>query len=317
VLWFTGLQLLVLKQICKFCMTVHAGGAVAALIILSKTPFRPVPEKPWQVEKEVYVSTPLTRKLLLGAVVGLAILVAGQVLITPKTYQVRSVAGSALEPVKATNRIFSIYQGRFHFNLADVPLIGPPTAPHAMVSLFDYSCHHCRIMHGHLMEAHRTFGDQLAIVSLPMPLDEKCNYTVKRTPRAHMNACEYARLGLALWRANPTVHEQFDHWMFGPETPPPVEQARAYAYQLGGSNAVVAALKDPWIDKQLQQSMALYATNYYHVGNGSMPQIIIGTNLAAGTLAGVGDLYRILDQQLGLRATTTNSPAPRNSAVTE
>jgi len=52
-------------------------------------------------------------------------------------------------------------------------------------------------MHGHLLEAHRKFSNQLAIVSLPMPLCEKCNRTVKRSPKMHAQSCDYARLGLA------------------------------------------------------------------------------------------------------------------------
>src|SRR4029079_8972396 len=45
------------------------------------------------------------------------------------------------------SKAFQIYQGRFAFDLNEVPLIGSPTARGAIVSLFDYTCHHCRVTH--------------------------------------------------------------------------------------------------------------------------------------------------------------------------
>src|SRR5262249_34357498 len=154
-------------------------------------------------------------------------------------------------------------------------------------------CSHCRIMHGHLIEAHRKFGKNLAIASLPMPLCEKCNFTVKRSPKAHAQACEYARLGLAVWRARPKVQMQYDDWIFVPESPPARAPSRQYAGQLVGSNALELALKDPWIEEQIQRDISIYATNYFR-GLGNMPQVIVGTNVASGTFGKVEDFYRLL-----------------------
>jgi hypothetical protein len=271
-------------------MAAHGAGLIAAAMLLLSTPFRDPPEKPWQMEKQIFVPPALAKKLSLVAVAGLAVLVAGQTLHQPKTF--------AVTPVP-TNIMAQIYGGLFAFNLYDTPLIGEPEAPCAMVSLFDYTCHHCRIMHGHLMEAHRTFSNKLAIVSLPMPLNSACNPTVKRTPSAHSNACEYARIGLALWRANRKVHAQFDDWVFTPETPPPLNEARAYATLLAGKTAL--AMQDPWIDEQMARSIAIYSTNLNHLRNGNMPQIIISNKLASGTLSGVQELYRLLAENLGLK----------------
>jgi uncharacterized membrane protein len=199
------------------------------------------------------------------------------------------------------SKAFQIYQGRFAFDLNEVPLIGSPTAPQAMVSLFDYTCHHCRITHPIIMQAHQAFGDQLAIVSLPMPLDGKCNFTVNKTPKAHTNACDYARLGLAVWHANRGVHPQYDEFIFAPAEPPPLESARQYAAQLvGGPDVLNKALSDGWVNQYLKLGIDIYATNYIHVGNGSMPQIIIGTRLATGTIA-ADELRNTITQQLRIQ----------------
>ena len=61
------------------------------------------------------------------------------------------------------------------------------------------------------------------------------------------------------------------------------------------------AVEDPWITEQLQRSISIYATNYLHIHNGSMPQLMIHTNLTTGTLNGQNDLLKILEKQLGLR----------------
>lgn len=198
-------------------------------------------------------------------------------------------------------KAFEFYQGRFVLDLYEVPLIGSPTAPKAMVSLFDYTCHHCRETHPVIMETHKAFGDQLAIVSLPMPLDSKCNYTVRRTPRSHAHACEYAQLGLAVWHANRKVHQQYDDFIFTPAEPPPIESARQYAAQLvGGPANLEKALSDGWVNQYLKLGIDIYATNYIHVGNGSMPQIIVGSRLATGTIT-PDKLKATITEQLGLQ----------------
>ena len=54
-IWFTALQALAIRSFCPFCMTAHGLGVVAGLIILLNAPIRPVPERPWQQEKQIYV----------------------------------------------------------------------------------------------------------------------------------------------------------------------------------------------------------------------------------------------------------------------
>ena len=299
VVWFATLQLFVVKAICPFCMAAHASGFVAALLLFSTGPIKEPPEKPWQKEKEVYVAPKDARGLSMIALAGVAVLVLGQALYRPATFNISRVGSGSLQQTP-TNRFFEIYQGRFVFNMNEVPMIGAPAAPHAMVSLFDYTCHHCRIMHGKLKELHKTFPGQLTIVSLPMPLDSHCNYTVRVTPSAHSNACEYARLGLAVWRANRNVHEQFDDWLFAPEHPPELAAVHQHAAELVGAQSFQTALTNESVNRYLQLGIDIYATNFFFVRQGAMPQLIIGTNLLTGTIE-ADELYRRLDNQLGLR----------------
>ena len=305
VLWFAALQVFVLKHVCPYCMTVHGAGLLSAALLLWAAPFRNPPEKNWQAEKLVFIPPSLAARIIGVALLAFALFAIGQVLYRPKSFSETTVAAGTQKA-----RAFSVYDGNFQFDLNQVPLIGAPEAPHTILSLFDYTCHHCRIMHWHLMEAHRALSNQLSIVSLPMPLDNSCNYTVRQTPRAHANACEYAKLGLAVWRANRKAHHVFDDWIFTPEHPPALPVAHQFAAQLVGSNQLAQALQDPWIPLQLAQGINVYATNFFHFKNGSMPQLMVGPKLTSGTFSSVTDLYRLLNEHLGLK-----SPLPQPAAT--
>ena len=330
-LWFTALQAFVLHSFCPFCLTAHGGGALASIVLLMSAPRGRAPEKSGRKEKPVVALTVPASKLVGVACAGLAGLIAGQLLVRPKTFVMTPVAAVPSASAPATNtasspgaipppallstatpavvpaagpREFALMDGRFKFKLDEVPLWGSPSAPHVVVSLFDYTCHHCRIMHAHLLEGFRTFSNELAIVSLPMPLDSQCNPTVPRTAGPHVNACNYARLGLAVWRARPAAQAQFDDWIFTPEHPPSIQETLMYALALVGTNELALAMRDPWIETQLQQDIAVYATNYYHGRVGNMPQLIVGTNVVGGTFDNVNEFYRVLEREFGLKAPT-------------
>src|SRR4029079_11227490 len=111
---------------------------------------------------------------------------------------------------------------------------------------------HCRDMHPHLMEAHAQFSNDLAIVSLPMPLDARCNPAIKRTLSATPTACALARLGLTVWRANPQLWPKFDEFIFGSAQPPLPTVAEPFARQLVGSANFDRASTNSWVDEQIR-----------------------------------------------------------------
>jgi len=283
VLYFAALQIFVLKQVCRFCMTVHGAGLIASVLLLIQAPIRQAPEKPWQAEKQVFVPPRIAGILCLIAVAAFGLFAGGQAIHKEKSYTFRT------------------YDSRFQFDLNDVPLIGSPRNTNAIISVFDYTCHHCRIMHFHLMEAHRKLSNQLSIISLPNPLDSRCNPNVRQTPPPHRQACDYAKLGLAVWRANRKAQHQFDDWIFDPPEPPPLDKAQQYAADLVGSNQLARAMQDPWVEKTLQQGIAVYSTNYLHLKMGNMPQLIIGTNIVGGTFRDTGEMYKVFEKQLGIK----------------
>jgi hypothetical protein len=122
-----------------------------------------------------------------------------------------------------------------------------------------------------------------------MPLDAQCNSLLTRTPPPHSNACVYAKIGLAVWRAKPDALIPFDDWLFSSPTwrlqrPPPLAVVTNKAIELVGLMMFERACRDPWIDAQIRTNIDLYATSYKEFHNGNMPQFLIGTNLVTGIL---------------------------------
>jgi uncharacterized membrane protein len=340
-LWFVGLQVFVIKAFCKFCMTAHACGFAAALLCLKNIPLAADPDTPMWTTGSGKRGVPRQAvfSLVLIGLAGVAVLAVGQVLVQKQRNMVKvlPVAGAratktAALPASAkanhstpealggpsTNqpaspnarliapRLLSLYSNQFLIKLDDVPMIGSPDSPRVIVYLFDYNCPHCRALHSILVETCRQFTNQLGIVCLPMPMSTDCNPFIPANFNFGLNSCEYARLGLAVWRAKPEAQRQFDDWMFTPGEPPPVEKAWEYAAQLVGADKLAAALADPWIQQQITTDCQLHFANWQATGRPAMPQLIIGKAISLGPLNSVNHLLVLLNKYLGMNAVLTN-----------
>jgi hypothetical protein len=304
--WFVGLQVFVVGAVCVYCMSIHACGSVAALLVVLKMPMIQSRETVRLHRVGALVSRRAAVGIALAALGAVALLGLGQVWYQPATLVSRSLSGGM--------EIDSTAPGNFAAEPGDAGAIRPETAAVSRRTLrlhggaFDYTCQHCRVLHGFLGEARRTFSNELGIVSLPAPLDPACNALVPRHLPDHTNACVYARIGLAVWRADRQQLESFDHWMFTPARPPTTEAAREHAIGLVGAEAFARASQDPWIERQLEQSTRLFATNYQRSRISQLPQLVIGTNIVAGNFRRVEALYRLLSTHLSLVATPPVAP---------
>jgi len=213
-------------------------------------------------------------------------------------------------PPPVPRRLLTLHGGQFEIDLREVPLLGSPDAPHTVVSLFDYTCQHCRTLHHYLAEVLATFSNELAVVCLPVPLNTNCNPVVRRNLPAHTNACEYAQLALAVWRTNRAQFRAFDAWLFEGAAPPSPEAARERAEGLVGLEALPLALADPWIGAQIRRNGALYKKNYETTGSSRMPQLMFGSQISEGRMRGAEDLFGLLESQLGLKRSPQTTPSP-------
>jgi uncharacterized membrane protein len=336
VVWFVGLQLFALHAMCPYCMLAHGSGFLVALLLLIAAPRRS-PDQAGDSENQVFVSPRVFKNAALAALAGLAALALGQMAYQRPTFAVKTVAGAShvgqptqslvqspvatnsptgpatfvatkAEPPTRPRRLLPVYGGQFEMNLDEVPMIGASTNAHVAVSLFDYTCHHCRAMHPLLVEAQRMFSHSLAIVCLPMPLDPGCNPTMQRAHPSHTNACEYARLALTVWRANRARHAEFDAWLLEGEKPPPLADAQRKAIELVGSEPFTRACQDPWVEQQLKLDVAIYELAY-RAQQGAMPQLILGSKVAVGSFL-QQDLIKLLVENLDLKRDVQSDHGP-------
>jgi len=335
-LWFVGLQVFVIKAFCKFCMTAHACGFAAALLCLKNTPLAADPDTPMWTTGSGKRGVPRQAvfSLVLIGLAGVAVLAGGQMLFQKQrnVVKVLPVAGAratktAASPSSASTnhstpkapggpstdqpaspnarliapRTLSLYSNQFLIKFGDVPMIGSPDSPHIIVYLFDYTCSHCRAVHPILVQTCQQLTNQLGVVCLPISLSPQCNpFLPQTTSHAASGSCEYARLGLAVWRAKPEAQRQFDDWMFATVRPPPLKQAQEYAAQLVGADKLKSALADPWIQQQILTDCRLHRANWLAVDSSAMPQIIMGDAVSSGPLNSVGHLLILLNRYLGM-----------------
>jgi len=262
--WFIYIQLAVIKSVCKYCTATHILAVIGAILFLVKTPHR------------------LPRKALL-IVAGLLPFAA-------------LVAGQKFAPHKIN--VVSLYRGTLKFDLRDAPIIGSPDAKAFIVDIFDYTCPDCHAMHKHLTAARKQLNDSFSIICAPSPLDSKCNPRMRSTPPKHKDACDYARLGLAMRRISPESFHQYQDWFFNQPAIPSLELSRATADALAGKEAVHNALRDPWVATTLRKSIDIYEQNGRESKNFRIPQLIIGEAINYGPVSNTDELVRLINQYL-------------------
>ena len=329
--WFVSLQVFVIQSFCKYCLTAHACGFAAALLCLLNIPYATDPDTPMWATGSGKRGVPRSAALLLVVLGlgGVAVLAGGQLLVQ-KQRNVVKVLATLPAPVvsnapptapslpaeivpsspnarRPATHTLSLYNGEFVFQFQELPLLGSPDAPQVLVSLMDYTCIHCRQLHSILTQASQQFSNQLGIVCLPVALSPDCNpYIARANGHANTNACAFAHLGLAVWRAKPSVHREFDDWMMTGPKPPSYEQARQRAVQLVGAEKLAAALADPWITQQILTDSKLYRANWLAADNSALPQIVLGNAVSSGPINSLEHLQILLRQYLNLELVTTN-----------
>lgn len=177
-----------------------------------------------------------------------------------------------------------------------LPLLGSPRAEHLLVELLDYTCHHCRNLSPMLEGVLQRYGDQVAIVVRPVALSNRCNAHVKQTHRDHVDACEYAKLSLAVWRVKPAVFPEFHRWLMESEEIPSVQSAKNHALRLAGIEVLTREISSTAVREMLDRNNR----SQYREKKG-LPILLT----PAGTFSGVPEnkeaLFDIFEQHLGLR----------------
>ena len=326
--WFVGVQAVAIKAFCPYCCTAHGLASLAALIFLSQA---------GRISSRLSVR--LNFGAGIGVALGLvAVIAAGQIILPKKQAaplivdlgQAQTNAPiseakpapkptppSAVEPKPTAPAVatvipeapstpkaepFLVPRSTLSLDAARLPLLGPANAPYRIGCLFDYTCHHCRQLHGFIRTAIDKFDGQLSCLMIPMPLDANCNAKFKRTHRDHVDACKYAKICLAVQQIAPAKYEQFDRWLFtNHKTTKPLAKVREHAAELVGAAALNKAVASATVQQQLQQNIRVYELNSKNGNNSSMPQTIIKDQVMFGPPPSDAKLQSILKKTLGLK----------------
>lgn len=300
-IWFVALQLVKLDAVCIWCMAAHACGFVLGVWINIVAPVR-------SFHPPMKLNAALAAGLL-----GVAVLVTGQVLSEEQTVKKTWVAGQPdIDEGAGEERTLTLLGGRIRgLKPSDYPLVGSPNAEHVAVYIFDYTCPHCHEQHDNLVKARERYGNELAIIPMVMPLDGDCNPEVSETQERHATACELAKLSLAVYRADGAKFAQFHEWMFGADEPRPVDEARQQAIDLVGQDALVAAEADPWIDQEIKKHIALYGIVSQMAQHRAIPMIVVRAMIVAGQPGSPEELFRILEsEEAGIVPPADAEPLP-------
>lgn len=276
-LWFGFLQYAVLRHWCRFCLATHSSAVVASACLfhlaIRNSRKAAVLNRDEGLSKEIRVGLGMS---LLGFVV----LLGGQLVARKHSY---GLAAMTTQTGRSPRQL-DLFNGRFALNPDDLPQVGSNSAPTFAVCLFDYTCVHCRRLHPLLKDAAAHSKGQLSIITLPAPLDSDCNPLIPATQPANFGACDYARLGLAVWRTRPNAFREFDDWLLGSGELPSPDQARAKAEALVGRDALEEALRGSWVRDQLKWDVQLYMASSAAIRNARLPQLIFADAVAYGDI---------------------------------
>jgi protein-disulfide isomerase len=189
-------------------------------------------------------------------------------------------------------KLVPINGGTIKLKSSDWPLLGKPNAKHIFVEMFDYTCKHCRSTNKAIEAAKETMGDDLAIISLPVPMNKDCNTTVQTTNAAHTDACRLARLAIAVWRVDRAAFPPFHQWLFSSDVAPSYDSALAEANQRVDPAKLATELGNTLCDQYLSRNVELYK----RAGEGAIPKLIFKQTTIVGEFTSGSSLADLIRQ---------------------
>jgi protein-disulfide isomerase len=189
-------------------------------------------------------------------------------------------------------RIITVAGGQIALDIRHWPLLGKPDAKYVFVEMFDYTCPYCRATHQAVRGAMEHFGDDLAIIALPVPLDAACNRAVGYTAPEHAEACEIAKIAVAVWRVSRKQFAPFHSWLFDPSYRHTAAEARQHAAELVGESALQQELSLPHAANYIAKHVELYE----RVGSGSLPKILLLNSTVSGSVESANTLIDMINR---------------------
>ncbi|MBX3439753.1 MAG: thioredoxin domain-containing protein [Planctomycetaceae bacterium] len=210
----------------------------------------------------------------------------------PEESAAKSDAAATVAPAAPEPRLVSISGGKTKLNVRHWPLLGSPDAKYVFVEMFDYTCSHCRATHQTILGAKRHFNNDLAIVALPVPMHRSCNSSITSDNKGHAEACELSRIAVAVWRVNRQAFNKMHDWLFESAHPRTAAEARRYAAQLVGEEALAAELALPYASQYIAKHVELYQ----RVGAGAVPKLLFRDSSVVGEVRSSETLQGMIER---------------------
>ena len=183
-------------------------------------------------------------------------------------------------------------------------VLGSPRAKHLVIELFDYTCHHCRLLHPTLHRFRERYGDQVAVIVRPVALYPDCNPYVKNARDSYKNACEYAKLAMAVWYVDRSKFPEYHDWLMGSEKLPSVQNAKQQALQLAGSEVLTRYYSSSEVREMLERNN-LSA----HLMEKGVPVLMTSFGTFYGAPKSKEVLFKLFEKHLGVRPVDGSAPA--------
>ncbi len=333
-IWYTYLQFFVIKSICPYCMIDHTCGMLIAALVLYSAPVKQGEtlaqgqRSPLVLGQGRAISIAVSCVMIMGLfiltqfafpasthreVVTGPLIIPDELPATTGTVKdgkaVTATNGKPAPPVRSTDPDqltllpgtekdvwLRVAKGQLKFERTQLPVRGNINARIMLVCMVDYTCPHCRLFHHLFPKAVARYGDQVAFMIVPMPLNPDCNPYVRYREERHEPACDLARLSLAVWRTDASKFAQFDDWLFEPEKARTGREARAKAEELVGKDELQKMFDTGWPHEQ-----ALKHVRVYDMANqGRIPKVMF-QNLAIEGGIQEEDFWKWLEETEGIK----------------
>jgi protein-disulfide isomerase len=182
--------------------------------------------------------------------------------------------------------------GNVQLDTRSWPLVGSPEADFVLVELFDYTCSHCQQTHAAIQDMRRKYGQRLAVMTLPVPLNSNCNAAVQVTHASHREACELAQLAVGVWLTDSQQFEAFHDYLFA--TKPSLAQAKQKASASVDSQRFEEILAGTLAKQYVERTVALFQK----AGAGTIPKLLFPTSTVVGAVDSSAALDKILQERL-------------------
>jgi protein-disulfide isomerase len=209
--------------------------------------------------------------------------------VTDKKEEKAEPAKADAAPAVPERKLITVAGNRVTLDVKQWPLLGHADAQYVFVEMFDYTCPHCRNTHHAIKGAFENYGDKLAILALPVPLERACNDAASG---GHPGACELAKISIAVWRVSPEKFHEFHDWMF--ETTRSAASARAQAEKLVGAEK----FKKEYGSKIPSEYVKRHVDLYKKVGQGSVPKLLFPKSTINGEINSKSTMVSTIEREL-------------------